>query len=134
MQSLTFLEDERIHRDLIQKAYESLISDHGDVTVIMKDNKKVKAASSALLKVFSSTIKSIMTEKCSDDLVVVLPDFDEKHFTCLIDILTEGTTMLKTMKNVYEDIEKITDLSEYLGPPPSSDDNDILLHLNMHLV
>ena len=99
MEYLTLLEDEIIHRDLIQMAFKSSISDN-NITIIMRDDKKVNATSSALLKVFSSTIKSIMTENCSDDdLVVVLPDFDKKHFTCLIDILAKGTTMLKTKNN-----------------------------------
>ena len=52
---------------------------------------------------------------CSDDQVIILPDFDEKHLTSMIDILTEGKTLLKTINNLYEDIQMIRGLSKYLG-------------------
>ena len=51
---------------------------------------------------------------CSDDQVIILPDFDEKHLTSMIDILTEGKTLLKTINNVYEDIQMIRGLSKCL--------------------
>lgn len=54
--------------------------------------------------------------------MIILPDFDEKHLTSNIDILTEGKTLLKTMNNVYEDIQMITGLSKCLRLTVDVDD------------
>ena len=116
MPSFAFLQkDESIHRNLIQKAYKSLLSDNEDnlVHVILKNNKKV-SVNRSIFKLFSPFISSIIGDSSSDNSpVIILPDCSRKYFTSFIEILTEGTT--RTMKNLKNAVEKIQSLAECLG-------------------
>ena len=119
MPSFAFLQkDESIHRNLIQKAYESLLlSENEDnlIYVILKNNKKV-SVNRSIFKLFSPFISSIIGDSSSDsNHILILPDYSRKYFNCLIEILTEGTASLNTLKNIENAVEKIKSLAECLG-------------------
>ena len=109
--------DESIHRNLIQKAYKSLLSDNEDnlVHVILRNNKKV-SVNRSIFKLFSPFISSIIGDSSSDNSpVIILPDCSRKCFTSLIEILTEGTTAAKIFKNPNDEVKDIKCLAQCLG-------------------
>lgn len=119
MPSFAFLQkDGSIHRNLIHKAYESLLNDSEEDTlihVLLKNNKKV-SVNGSIFKLFAPLISSIIGDSSSaSNPMIILPDFSRKCFNCLIEILTEGTTTLKTLKNIENALEKIQSLAECLG-------------------
>ena len=102
MPSYVFLEkDENIHNELIQKIYNSWLSDDNDddlIRVILKDNQEVKVHLS-IFKLFSSSYSSLLSTYSCGKSAILLPDFDEECLNCLIDILTEGTTKAINQKS-----------------------------------
>ena len=115
MTSFIFLDKgESIQREVILKAFKSFIdnNDNKFVKVRLKDNCSLNI-NSAILKVFSSTFSSILSKNSSENLELILPDFDEVTLISLIDILTEGTTRRKTF--LKEDIHEIKCLAACFG-------------------
>ena len=104
------------HKDLIRKAYESLLNDynHNPLHVVLKDNKKV-SVNGSLIRVFSPFISSILSDNTKNVPEIMFPDFSEECFTCLIEILTDGTTTPKTLKNTGHDLSSIKCLAQCLG-------------------
>ena len=117
MPSYAFLErDENTHGGLIQKAYNYLLSDNekNEIQVILKHDKKV-SVNGSILRLFSPFISSILSDNLSSVLEIILPDFCEKHFRCLVEILTEGTTTTDSFKDASVAVKKIKSLAKCLN-------------------
>ena len=120
--------DADFHKELIQNAYQSFINDIDMLNVIFKNSKKVRVNVS-IFKLFSSLIRSILRDYCSDPFngnnleatstsyfpEIILADFSEEHWKCLAEILSNGATSQETVKNIENDIEKIKCLAECFG-------------------
>ena len=106
--------EDSFQREVILKVFKFFINDNDNkfVKVRLKDNCSLNI-NSAFFKVFSSTFSSILSENSSENLEVIIPDFDEVTFISLIDILTEGTTTRRTF--LREDIHEIKCLAACFG-------------------
>ena len=117
MPSYAFLErDDNTHGELIQKAYSYLLSDNekNEIQVTLKHEKKV-CVNGSIFKLFSPFISSIVSDIPFSDLEIILPDFSEKHFRCLVEILTEGSTTTDSFKDASVAVKKIKSLAKCLN-------------------